>query len=374
MAPISVLTRLQSRKAALAQSRLSSEPMPTLQEGEITLRIDRFAITTNNVTYLTFGLAPLHYWSFFPTGDPAWVQMPVWGFADVVETTVPGISCGERYYGFFPIADYLRLRPGRLSARGFFDVMPHRLPLTSAYNFYTRCSSDPAYSPDLEAYQALLRPLFVTSWMLADYLGDNQFFGAKRLVVSSASSKTAYGAAAWLERHADVERVALTSPGNLDFVRTLDCYSESHAYDQLESIANDRPTLYLDFSGDDALRARVHRHFGDALVHDCLVGFTQTNQLTGRDMTELPGPAPVFFFAPEQIRKRTADWGSAGYNEQFKAAESGFIARLSDPNSDWLRLVEHNGFESAQSLIGDMVAGSMDPRAGHVVRLQTAFN
>ena len=234
MTPINTLTRLQSRKGALGQSRLASEPLPPLQDGDITLRIERFSITTNNVTYLTFGEAPIHYWSYFPTGDAEWAQMPVWGFADVVESTLPEIAVGERYYGFFPIANVLRMRPQRLSDRGFFDAMPHRLPLTSAYNFYTRCSADPAYSPTLENYQALLRPLFVTSWMLADFLKDNDFFGAKRLVVSSASSKTAYGAAAWLNDHADIELVALTSAGNVDFVSGLGCYAQVHSYAQLE--------------------------------------------------------------------------------------------------------------------------------------------
>lgn len=371
MAQINTLTRLQSRKDALGQSRLAHEPLPPLQEGEITLRIDRVSITTNNVTYLTFGEAPLHYWSFFPTGDPDWAQMPAWGFAEVVESTVPEIACGDRFYGFFPIANVLRLRPERLSARGFFDGMQHRLPLTSAYNFYTRCSADPAYSPELEDYLALLRPLFVTSWMLADYLEDNKFFGAKQLVVSSASSKTAYGAAAWLAEHADIKLVALTSASNLEFVRQLGCYSETYAYDNIDEIASGQPSLYLDFSGDAGLRSRIHQHFTDSLVHDCLVGFTQTKQMVAAGGPEHSGPKPKFFFAPEQIRKRTADWGAATFNERFSAAERGFVATLSNPDNDWMKVVEHQGIESAQVLICELVAGKMDPRSGHIVRLDS---
>lgn len=369
MTPVDTLVRLQSRKAALGQSRLHTEILPPLQDGEITLRIDRFSITTNNVTYLTFGEAPIYYWSYFPTGDAEWAQMPVWGFADVVESSVAEISVGERYYGFFPIANVLRMRPQRLSDRGFFDGMPHRSALTSAYNFYTRCSADPAYSPTLENYQAVLRPLFVTSWMLADSLKDNDFFGAKRLVISSASSKTAYGAAAWLAEHAEVELVALTSAGNREFVEGLGFYAKSFSYDQLEEMPSDQPTLYLDFSGNDDLRSRIHRHFGDSLLHDCLVGFTQTTEMLAGKGRELGGPPPKFFFAPEQIRKRTADWGAKGYNERFCAAEQAFIAKLSDPASNWMKIVEHHGIESAQSLITELVAGRMDPRAGHIMRI-----
>ncbi|MCB1576982.1 MAG: DUF2855 family protein, partial [Xanthomonadales bacterium] len=205
----------------------------------------------------------------------------------------------------------------------------------------------------------------------ADYLQDNAFFGARRLVVSSASSKTAYGAADWLHGHADVELVALTSKANLEFVEALGCYARAFAYQQLEDIPPDRPTLYLDFSGDAALRARVHAHFGAQLVHDCLVGFTQTTEMqTGS--SGLPGPRPVFFFAPEQIRKRTQDWGPAGYNERFSAAERGFLAKLSAPGNGWMSVVEHDGIESAQALIADLVAGKMDPRSGHIVRTPSA--
>ncbi len=369
MPQINTRTRLQSRKRALGQSRLEMDAPAPLQEGEIMLRIDRFSITTNNVTYLTFGEAPIHYWSFFPTADAEWVQMPVWGFADVVESSVAEIPAGERYYGFFPIANVVRMHPQRLSDRGFFDGAPHRSALTSAYNFYTRCSADPGYSPELENYQALLRPLFVTSWMLADHLKDNGFFGTTRVVVSSASSKTAYGAAAWLDEHADIELVALTSTSNQEFVESLGLYTQTFSYDQLEDIASDQPTLYLDFSGNDDLRARVHRHFGDALRHDCLIGFTQTTEMLAGAARELPGPPPKFFFAPEQIRKRTVDWGPAGFNDRFSATEKEFIAKLSDPKNDWMKVIEHHGIESAQTLIGDLVAGKMDPRAGHIVRM-----
>jgi hypothetical protein len=91
--------------------------------------------------------------------------------------------------------------------------------------------------------------------------------------------------------------------------------------------------------------------------------------VSGRE-AELSGPAPKFFFAPEQIRKRTRDWGPVGYNERFNAAQNGFIAKLSDPANDWMKVIEHKGIDSAQDLISKLVAGQMDPRAGHVVHLQ----
>ena len=92
------------------------------------------------------------------------------------------------------------------------------------------------------------------------------------------------------------------------------------------SIRRDVPTLYVDFSGDEALRARVHRHFGEALVYDCFAGSAQNTGFL-RD-TGLPGPAPKFYFAPVQIRKRNADWGHAEVNRRFNDAQLAFIERI----------------------------------------------
>jgi hypothetical protein len=187
-------TRLLTRKNALQHSRIETLAFAPVGAGEALLAISRVALTTNNITYAAFGEA-MQYWDFFPTAQAEWGHMPVWGFADVIASTVPGIEAGERFYGYFPIASHLRVQPVRVTARGFYDGAAHRQPLTSAYNQYTRCSQDPVYRAEDECLQMLLRPLFITSFMLADFLRDNAFFGAKRLLLSSASSKTAYGTA-----------------------------------------------------------------------------------------------------------------------------------------------------------------------------------
>jgi hypothetical protein len=69
-----------------------------------------------------------------------------------------------------PIANHLVVQPVRVGDRGFYDGTPHRLELTSAYNQYQRIRSDAAYRVEDENYQAVLRPLFITSFMLADFL------------------------------------------------------------------------------------------------------------------------------------------------------------------------------------------------------------
>jgi hypothetical protein len=353
-------TRLLTSKTQLQHSRVDMVSLAPPEQGEALLAVRRVALTTNNITYAAFGDA-MQYWNFFPTGEADWGHMPAWGLADVVASNVRGVEVGERFYGYLPIASHIRMKPVRVSERGFYDGAEHRLALTSAYNQYARCSHDPAYRAETESLQMLLRPLFITSFMLADYLQDNLLFGARRLVVSSASSKTAYGTAFCLP---GVEMVALTSPRHRGFVEGLGCYSRTVGYDELEQLPADERVVYVDFSGDEALRARVHAHFGDALVHDCYAGSAQNTHFL-RD-TGLPGPTPQFFFAPVQIRKRTADWGPAVVNQRFGDAQQRFMRHVGD--AGWLSVTEHEGFEAAQQVIADLCAGRTDPQVGHVIR------
>jgi hypothetical protein len=365
------LTRLVTRKNALATSRLCSAPdSGALASGEVLLRIDRIALTTNNITYAAFGDAEMKYWSFFPTGEADWGHMPAWGFADVLDSQVEGVAVGERFYGYFPIASHWRMRPVRVSARGFYDGAPHRSGLVSAYNQYMRCSQDAGYSEALEDYQMLVRPLFITSFMLADFLEDNDFFGARQLVVSSASSKTAYGTAFCLGRRKGSTLVALTSQRNRAFVENLDCYDQVLPYEAVALLPADVPTLYIDFAGDVALRAAIHHHFGGALKYDCYAGSAQNTAFL--EEQPLPGPKPMLYFAPVQIRKRNADWGPQEVNRRFNEAQGRFIGELSRPGNRWMSVAEGRGFAAAQQVIRDLHAGIVDPKQAHVVRLGAA--
>jgi hypothetical protein len=167
---VTVLTQLQSDKRELSRTRIVTAELPELSPGQALLAIDSLALTANNITYAAFGDVPhLRYWSFFPTGEESFGHMPAWGFANVVASAAAGLDVGERFYGYFPIASHLVVEPVRVSERGFYDGTPHRLELTSAYNHYQRTRTDAAYREPHEAYQALLRPLFITSFMLADF-------------------------------------------------------------------------------------------------------------------------------------------------------------------------------------------------------------
>jgi len=354
----------------LRETRFIDEARPPLPDGAARFRIDRFALTSNNVTYGAFGDA-MHYWDFFPCELDGFGRIPVWGFADVLESRVAGVEPGERFYGYWPMSSEAVLQPVQVGEHGFSDGAPHRAELNAVYNQYLRCSRDPGYQAEHEAEIALLRPLFITSFLIDDFLADNGFFGARTVVLSSASSKTAYGTAFCLARRrgsADaVKVVGLTSAGNMAFTTGLGCYDEVWRYDQLESVPASEPTVYVDMSGSAPLRAAVHGHFGDALAYSCSVGGTHWVELGGGK--GLPGPRPVLYFAPAQIKKRRADWGAGGLQQRIAEAWAAFTARIADTQAPWLRVVEGRGPEAVRRVYASLLAGTVPAQEGHMLSL-----
>ncbi|HMC14207.1 MAG TPA: DUF2855 family protein [Albitalea sp.] len=341
-----------------------------LADGQVRLRIANFALTSNNITYAAFGDA-MHYWDFFPTAVEGFGSIPVWGFADVVESKADGVAVGDRIYGYYPIATHAVLKPARINDAGFIDGAAHRSELHAVYNQYTRSASVPGYSREREAEIALLRPLFVTSFLIDDFLADNAFFGARSVVLSSASSKTAYGTAFCLALRrggADTANViGLTSAANLAYTQGLGCYDEVVSYDALRGLPPDTPTVYVDFSGSTDVRAAVHGHFNDMLMYSCSVGGTHWDHLGGGK--GLPGPRPVLFFAPAQIKKRSAEWGTAGLMERIGAAWTAFMEPVTRRDSPWLTVVRGQGEQDLQRTYFELLDGRLPPQQGHVLSL-----
>lgn len=356
------MLRFEVAPSDLATTRITRHAPPALHEGEALLKIERFAVTANNVTYAETGDS-IGYWRFFPAGDEGWGVVPVWGFADVVASRCEGLAAGERVYGFLPMATHLVVAPQKLREGSFVDAAPHRAALPPAYNLYLRCAGDPGYRRDGEDLQALLRPMFITSFLIDDFLADEGFFGAARVLVSSASSKTAIGLAHLLHRRGGVEVVALTSPAHHGFVTGLGCYHRVLGYDELETLAPAVPTVYVDFAGSAGLRHRVHALLGDRLVFSSAVGLAQRDQQ--RREQPLPGVKPIFFFAPDRLKKRAQDWGRDGIEPRVAGQWQGFV----DFARGWLSVGQGRGAEAVQAAWAAALAGRVPPSVGQVLSL-----
>jgi hypothetical protein len=370
-------TQFQVRKDRLDATRTVQLPDAPLSDGQVRVRIEHFAYTANNITYAAFGEA-MNYWQFFPvaqdagSSDAPWGLIPVWGFGVVVETRCAGVAVGERLYGYWPMASDVVLQPVRVSPEGFFDGAPHRTALHPVYNQYLRCAVDPLHDPANEALLALLRPLFLTAWLIDDFLADNAFFGTCEggrrgvMLLSSASSKTAYATAAQLAHRPEVEVVGLTSAANVAFCESLGVYSRVLTYEQLDTLATDTPCVYVDFAGNGDLRKAIHSRF-TALAYSCSIGGTHVDRLAGG--RDLPGPRPVLFFAPAQAKKRHGDWGAAGFNERMARAWHAFVGQVKQPAAPWLVVQTHNGPEAVQAAHAMVLGGRGDPRLGHMLSL-----
>lgn len=345
--------------------RIDRASAPPLSEGLVRLRVSLISLTTNNISYAVYG-DQLGYWDVFPTGIDGYGHMPAWGYADVVESTADGVDEGERVWGYFPIAEQLVVAPEKVTTFGFVDSNPCRRSVPAIYSRYVFCRKNPRYRPDLEAIESLYRPLFFTSYTAAEFLSENSYFGARTVVLSSASSKTAYGLA-WCLRGRGLETVGLTSEGNVGFVEHLGLYDQVIPYTSLDQVNNSSPVLYVDFAANPMLREYVHEHFGSSLRYDCIVGSTQGTDFGGDQL--LSGPKPQFFFAADCLDAHRENGTLHAFLDRSEIDQLRFFEEARSSTPPWVRIVESRGIDAAADVVTSLLNNVADPSLGHVVRL-----
>jgi hypothetical protein len=346
-------------------TRLLDEELGDLTAGQVRMRIDRFALTANNVTYAKFG-DMLGYWGFFPTDDP-WGRVPAMGWADVVESAHPGVEVGSRYYGWFPMARFVDMTVS-VTDGGLRDDGPHRSAHAPVYRTLLDVRSDPWYEPggDGEDRHALLRGLFVTGLLADEFFADTGYFGADAVIVLSASSKTAIGFAQRANARGLGAVVGVTSAGNVDFVRSLGWYDEVLSYDELAAGDPDvlpvGDAVLIDMAGDQVVLANVHALLGDRLKYSMVVGNSHHDSGLA---TVSGGPQPQMFFAPTEVSRRVEEWGKVSYESRLTAAIGEFVAG----SRSWLTIERSVGAEAADAAYHDVYDGRVPPSVGRIVSL-----
>jgi hypothetical protein len=352
---------LEVKRDNLRATRTAERDVPALDDGQALLRVSVFALTANNVTYAVVG-ETMSYWNFFPA-EAGWGRVPVWGYADVESSRGGALREGERVYGYLPMSSHLVVEPRQVTEAGFVDATQHRSALPPAYNQYQRVAGATDYDPKREREYSILRPLYVTSFLIDDWLDDNAMFGAGTIVLASASSKTALGLAQLLSNRDGIDVIGLTSDRNAGFVGSVGYYDDVVSYDDITRLPVDKPSVFVDMAGGGRVLAAVHRHLGDTLQHSCFVGITHWEDEAPAG--DVPGPAPTFFFAPDQLAKRRTDWGPGGVESRIEQAWEGFLASV----DEWLTIEEHHGFEAIEPTWLEVVEGRAAPNVGHVVTL-----
>jgi hypothetical protein len=359
-------TTLEVDRSAVRETRLVTNELAPLQDGQVRLRIDRFAVTANNITYAVFG-DMLGYWDFFPTGEAGWGRVPAMGWADVVESGHADIADG-RYYGWFPMSRYIDLAASATS-RGLRDDGAHRSGHASVYRSYADTRLDPWYPNDIdedargeaEDRHALLRGLFGTAFLADEFFADADYFGASAAIVLSASSKTAIGFAQRAAERGIGQVIGLTSASNADFVRSLGWYDHVFTYDDIASLPPS-DAVSIDMAGNAAALAAVHERLGDHLRYSMIVGNSHHDSPLAEITT---GPAPEFFFAPSEVTRREQAWGVEDYQTRLADALATFI----DGSHRWLTVQRVAGAATAESTWHEVYDGELPPSIGRIVSL-----
>jgi hypothetical protein len=351
-------------RSNLRETRFVEAPVPAasdLAAGEVVLAVGDFAFTANNVTYGVLGDS-FSYFSFFPAAE-GWARIPAWGYGEVTVSKNDAVPVGTRVFGYFPMSTHVTMKASA-TKDGFADVADHRAALPPIYNRY---ALSPPANADLEARLAIFRPLFGTAFLLDDWLAEQSFFGARRAVLTSASSKTAFSLAAVLARRAERPRiVGLTSKLNEHFVKSLGVYDEVVLYEDVDSLPLE-PTLSVDMAGSEPTLMRIHRRLADRLVHSCRVGashWEQRGDFMGKQ--DWPGRAPEFFFAPSRAQELNSRSGPAEVQARLRASLEQFLA---DSRGGWLKIVHTRG-RDVESIYRATLEGRVPPDVGNILSLR----
>ncbi|MEO0468346.1 MAG: DUF2855 family protein [Bacteroidota bacterium] len=359
------MSQFQVHKTNLTESRLVHLPASgRLTEGQIKVSIEAFAYTANNITYGVAG-DRLGYWQFFPPVDDQdgeWGILPVWGFAKVIASHHPEISVGERFYGYFPPATSLIMMPQNIKPHRFLEASPHRQVLPAGYNFYSRVQAEPHYDPAHDKARMLLAPLHITAYFIWDHLQDKNWFGAKRVIILSASSKTSTGLAFALQQDENsAEVIGLTSTRNLAAVRETGLYQHVHTYEEIHTLDPTIPTVMVDMAGNRKVQKSLFDHLGTNFLHSINVGITHWTA-GGEASPELKQKSELFF-APMIIQKRIKDWGYPEYEKRTQR----FLAASAGHTSQWLQFRDVNGLEELAAIHADVCAGKIPANQGLIV-------
>ncbi|MEH6590683.1 MAG: DUF2855 family protein [Halioglobus sp.] len=357
------VTTLEVRKNSWSDARIKTESLDTeLKESEVLFRVDRQALTANNISYAAAGDS-LAYWGFFPT-DEGWGRIPAMGWAEVIESRHPDVKIGERVWGFFPYATHHKILAGKANAFSFSDISEHRATHAPVYCQFDRASGNPIYEPAREDQDSLLRGLFMTSWLVEDFIEVNATFGAQACLITSASSKTSIALGHCVKQRGKLVSIGITSAGNVAFCEGLGCYDKVVSYDEVHSLDASRPVVMVDMAGSARVITDLHNHYGDNMMHSCRIGATHYDEMG--EVQGLPGAKPAFFFAPSHIKVRSEEMGAKEFMGMLGIAFSRFRVFC----DSWMKVEQSYGPEAVIETYQLVLAGKADPVAGQIVSMR----
>lgn len=297
------------RDQPLDHTRTVAETLPAPHDGQVVLAVERFGVSSNNVSYALLG-DMLGHWAPFPAAI-GWGRVPVWGVATVVAGDHTVASIGSRHVGYLPMATHLMMRSVGAHP-GLLDVSAERAAMLPLYRELRRIDTDPTWHDDLIDAEVLMLPVYPPAALLDD---DLRRAGARHVVISSASSKTSLGIARLLSERG-VRVTGLSGTTRAATTAAVGAFDEVLPYTDLDAITATGDTTYVDVAGDPAITRRVHERLGPALSRSIAVGGSHLAALGGLPAADetLPGPPVVRFSVgrrevelTEQLGRRAVD-------------------------------------------------------------------
>jgi len=236
--------------------------------------IEQLPLAENEVLFVPQSLGANRYITYYSSGyilqdigtfvDPKGVQNtkafkvpPCWGRCKVYRSNHPHIKEGSTYYGFWPMAAYSVRKVCDVDSTGF--IAYHDLPSFTGPKEWLKLirmdNTENLYA--LENYE-----YWKIGITYVRELQDMNYFGAKRLVISSASSASGQCIAMSLkELDPSLTVVGLTSKRNHQFVKQFSFFDEVYTYEEIKSSPNENKSLYFDALGWESVTQDVFDHF-----------------------------------------------------------------------------------------------------------------
>jgi len=276
-------------------------PLPSLAPSSVRIKSSIISLTVNNFTYARLGHLRGGWWDIhlLPPSTPSafadrtkYGRISAWGYAEIIESTVPSLPVGTQLYGFMPIGtlpEDLEVKP--FQTRNQIQVTSaHRQHTWNIYNrYYVHTLAEEKTPEDSLGWDALMRPLFETGFALNRYV--LAWDDAKRVdasgtklpdwtaadadihdgavVVLSASGKTATSFAHQLRRNRPLEAqpklvVGASSALSQEFTQNTGFYDKVILYSDTESAksaisaAGVSKAILVDFSAREGVVEAWH--------------------------------------------------------------------------------------------------------------------
>lgn len=217
------------------------------------------------------------------------------------------------------------------------------------------------------------RPLFWTSYWFEDYLNEHSYRGAKNILISSASSKTAFTLAYNIGLRKkrsggtlDVNVVGLTSTSNAVFTRGLNLYDRVLTYDHLPTASSTSGSwIYVDLSGNNSLNAKFERQLAPILT--VVLGMTNPDEQNAKNLKGRSHNTAnqEMFFMPEWLAIRAKQLTIPQITTMQAAAWKGLMENC----SPWVSIDKSCGGKAVLEAYRKTLQGSIGPEKGQVFTL-----